>query len=331
MHQACNLTDSPVRSNLILTRTKKHQARTIQLHHTFTIFLLLSLSYQPVYAIEFVHKLDLQVRADDRSSRQIRYQYRVRYYPSVVFDETWSAHGFVVTGDEFGSSHNTFDDGTADYVYPRRAYLRHQGTYGKTEVGIIPTFKGRVSSSGLSKDGWIRGLRHVRAVPNAQLEVVVGQLNTLDPADALQEPSEIDYVEVEYSADLSAKTSFELSGERMTQANFLRTELRHVFHQNFTGFAELVARLDESRTKFILGSDSAFELLGSPMQLTAHYAYVSEGFGLRAELTEDFLGTGHGITAELSSAIASSAWEWFVRFDGTETRSRFIAGLKWSL
>ena len=37
---------------------------------------------------------------------------------------------------------------------------------GKTELGIIPTYKGRVSSTGLSKDGWITGIRHVRKLQN---------------------------------------------------------------------------------------------------------------------------------------------------------------------
>ena len=277
------------------------------------------------------HKLDLQVRADDRSSRDIRYQYRMRYYPSIQLSSNWSMHGFFATGREFGSSHNTLDDGRADYLYPRRVYLRHQNTNGKTEIGVIPTYKGRVSSSGLSKDGWIKGVRHVRQLAGAQVEVVAGQLDNLNPRDAIQGPNEIDYFEVEYSADINRHTSYEISGERMTSGNFLRTELRHEFVDTFTGFVELVARLDESHTKFILGSDSTLKLFGTKAELTAHYAYVSEGFGLRAELTEDFLGTGHGITAELSSTFGASDWDWFLRFDGTEDRSRFIAGIKWSL
>jgi len=282
-------------------------------------------------AVEFNQKLDLQVRADERSSNKMRYQYRARYYPSLVFTDALSVHAFVATGDEFGSSHNTFNDGTADYLYVRRAYLRHEGSYGKTEVGVIPTYKGKVSSSGLSKDGWIQGIRQVRNVkPDARLELVVGQLDSTDPADALELPKRIDYLEMEYSADFNEETSFELSVEKMTGANFFRTELRHEFNLQYTGFAELVHRLDESARKVVIGIDTEFEMFGAATELTALYAYVSEEFGERAELTEDFLGTGHGVTAELASSFGDSRWDWFMRYDGTEFRTRFIAGVKWS-
>ncbi|XOV81476.1 MAG: hypothetical protein ACFHXK_11385 [bacterium] len=283
-------------------------------------------------AVEFAQKLDLQARVDDRSSRKLRYQYRVRYYPSVAFSDTWSVHAFAATGDEFGASHNTLDDGEADYLYVRRTFLRHEGEYGKTEAGVIPTFKGAVSSSGLSKDGWIQGIRHVRTLKTgARLEGVVGQLESFDPADALRSPSEIDYLELEYSANFNASTSYELSVERMTRANFFRTELRHKFSEQSTGFAELVYRSDEPAHKVILGGDIDLEVLGGAAELTAFYAYVSDDFGLRAELTEDFLGTGHAFTAELSSSFGNTSWDWFVRFDGTEDNTRFIAGVKWSM
>ncbi|MCR9259102.1 MAG: hypothetical protein NXH95_05240 [Pseudomonadaceae bacterium] len=283
-------------------------------------------------AFEFNQKLDLQIRADERSSNKIRYQYRARYYPSVTFTDALSVHAFAVTGDEFGSSHNTVNDGAADYLYIRRAYLRHEGNYGKTEAGVIPTYKGKVSSTGLSKDGWIQGIRFVRNMEsNARLEMVVGQLESNDPADALGLPDEIDYLEMEYSADFNDETSFELSVEKMTQANFFRTELRHEFSAQYTGFAELVYRLDETARKVVIGIDTEFEMFGSATDVTALYAYVSDDFGERAELTEDFLGTGHGMTAELASGFGNSRWDWFVRYDGTEFRSRFIAGIKWSL
>ncbi|MCR9279077.1 MAG: hypothetical protein NXH85_13995 [Pseudomonadaceae bacterium] len=281
-------------------------------------------------ALEFNQTLDLQARIDDRSSRQLRYQYRARYYPSVRLSDTLSAHAFVVTGDEFGSSHNTASDGSAAYVSARRAYLRHEGEYGKTEVGVIPTYKGAVSSSGLSKDGWIQGLRHVRNLANSKLELVVGQLDSTDPSQALGAPSEIDYLELEFSAVINEKTSYEVSVERMIGANFTRMELRRDVGQSLVAFGELVARLGESSKKLVLGVESDLPMLGETAELSALYAYVSDDFGSRADLTEDFLGTGHGITAELSYEIGRSNWGWFVRFDGTESRSRFIAGIKWS-
>ncbi len=294
--------------------------------------LCLALTASAAAAIEFDQKIDLQARADDRSSRSLRYQFRARYYPSITVSEALSAHAFVATGDEFGSSHNTFNDDAADRLYVRRLYLRHEADYGKTEVGVIPTYKGKVSSSGLSKDGWIKGIRYVRNTrPGARFEVVAGQLDSVDPADALDAPTRLNYLEAEYSADLDERTSYEFSVERMTEASFVRTELRRQFGNRYTAFAELVYRLDETARKFVLGAETELLLFGAEVELSALYAYVSDEFGPRADLTEDFLGTGHAMTAELAGSIGDSRWDWFARFDGTESRTRFIAGVKWSL
>ncbi|WP_240612803.1 hypothetical protein [Alteromonas flava] len=284
----------------------------------------------PVNA-SFSQKLDLQSRVDKRSDRAVRYQYRARYYPQFTFDNSWSAHAFAVTGDDFASSHNTVDDGAADYFYLRRLYLRHQASYGKTELGIIPTYKGRVSSSGLSKDGWIAGVRHVRQLDNSsQFEVVVGQLNELDPARAFNAPDKLDYVELEYSARMDKRSSYEFSLERMTEANFIRSEFRYKFAQEHTVFAEWVKRAENSQSKLVLGLEGNIVLGQQPIEYFAHYSYVSPEFGLRAELTEDFLGDGHGMSAELSADIGATDFAWFVRVDLVEGRSRLLAGMSWS-
>lgn len=295
------------------------------------IFLLFwSISFG-VFA-DFSQKLDVQFRFDDRSNRQVRYQYRARYYPEFQFNESWSGHGFAVTGDEFSSSHNTLDDGEADSVYLRRLYARHSGKYGKTEVGFIPTFKGRISSTGLSKDGWIAGVRHVRQLTsNNQLEVVVGQLDDLDPANALNAPDEIDYIEIEYSARMDKQNSYEFSFERMTDGNFLRTEYRYRPTADAVLFAELVKRVDRDRTKILFGLDMPFTIGDYEIETFSYYAYVSENYGQRADLIEDFLGVGHGISAEFSGDFTSSQLAWFVRYDLVESRSRILAGVKFSL
>ena len=280
----------------------------------------------------FAQKLDLQFRFDDRSSRDIRYQYRARYYSQYSFENSWSVHGFAVTGDEYSSSHNTFDDGGADKFYLRRLFTRHTGDYGKTEIGYIPPFKGRVSSTGLSKDGWIAGVRHVRQLgDNNQIEVVVGQLDSFDPADALDAPDKIDYVEIEYSARMDERNSYEFSLERMTDGNFFRTEFRHKITSDTTIFAELVNRIDRSRSKIIFGLESPFSIAGYAVESFSYYAYVSENFGERADLTEDFLGAGHGFSSELSGGVGQTKFDWFIRYDVVESRSRVLAGVKWSL
>ncbi|WP_100642572.1 hypothetical protein [Alteromonas facilis] len=292
---------------------------------------MLSVTLSPHVLASFSQKLDLQTRVDKRSDRDVRYQYRARYYPEFSFDSEWSVHAFAVTGDDFGSSHNTFDDSQADYFYVRRLFARHQGDYGKTEMGVIPTYKGRVSSSGLSKDGWITGLRHVRQLNNSsQFEVVLGQLEGLDPAHALDPPDAIDYVEIEYSARMDKRSSYEFSLERMTQANFIRAEFRYKVQPEHTMFAEVVKRAENSQAKWVLGIEGEFALAQQQVEYFAHYSYVSPEFGLRAELTEDFLGDGHGMSSELSADIGQSGFGWFVRLDLVEGRSRVLAGLSWS-
>ncbi|GGW90543.1 hypothetical protein [Alteromonas halophila] len=283
----------------------------------------------------YSHNLDVQVRLDNRSNRAHREQYRLRYYPSVTFSENsaWSLNSFVVSGDDFSSSHNTFGSDNTDRIYVRRLFVRHTGDYGKTEAGVIPTYKGRVSSSGLSKDGWIEGLRHVRYLPNdSALELVVGQLHNTNPANALSTPDDLDYIELEYSARMGQAQSFEISAERMTNGNFLRGEYRWRFSNEATVFVELIKRLDKDETKTVMGLSGQWQMGNYPLEYFAHYSYVSEGFGPRAELTEDFLGTGHGMSAELEGELWSD-WQldWFVRLDVVDSVSRVLTGVKFPL
>jgi hypothetical protein len=282
-------------------------------------------------AAGFAQKLDVQLRADDQTSRHVRYQYRLRYYPQYSFSNTWSINGFAVTGDDYASSHNTVDDGSADYFYARRIYARHQSAYGKTELGIIPTYKDRVSSSGLSKDGWIKGVRHVRGLGAGNFELVFGQLSSLNPADALNTPDELNYVEVEYSVRVDATWSYEVSAERMIDSNFVRTELRYNYSPAISYFGELVSRIDASKTKAVLGVEGELALKHYGMEYFVHYSYVSADFGLRAELTEDFLGTGDGFSAELEGDFTHTKLGWFLRYDAVRSRNRLLGGIKWSL
>jgi len=282
----------------------------------------------------FTHELDVQVRYDNRSNRPSREQYRLRYYPSFSFSETWSLNSFVVTGDDFSSSHNTFGGDTADHLYARRLYLRHQDNSGKTEFGIIPTYKGRVSSTGLSKDGWIAGIRHVRLLKNnSALEVVVGQLGDPQASEAFNIGSEDEYIEIEYSARMGERHSYEVSVERILQGSFLRTEYRYRLNDTDTVFFELVQRTDQAAAKVVLGSSGEFSAsIGEshyPIEYFAYYSYIDTIFGPRAELIEDFLGTGHGGSLEFSGVASEKHdLEWFVRVDVVDSISRLLAGVK---
>lgn len=276
-------------------------------------------------------KTDLSVRADDRSGRTVRYQYRARIYRAYHFDQhdRWSINGFAVTGDEFSSSHNTLDDGEADYFHFRRLYIRRNNQMGKTEFGYIPTYKGRVSSTGLSKDGWIAGLRHVHSLSQGQFEVVVGELSNTDKPDPIGKPENLDYVELEYSSQDGKYFNYEMSLERMLESNFIRGEVRYPINPETNLAFEVIERLDNNKSKVVIGAESNLTLFNRPVELFGYYSYVSEGFGPRAELTEDFLSTGHGIAMELEGELSQSQnLDWFMKFEAYQGSTRFQLGLK---
>ena len=75
-----------------------------------------------------------------------------------------------------------------------------------------------------------------------------------------------------------------------------------------------------------------FLSLPYPIEYFAYYSYVDDGFGQRVELTEDFLGTGHGGSVEISSVLSTQhGLDWFVRVDTVDSVSRLLAGIKLSL
>ncbi len=284
----------------------------------------------------FSQKLDIQLRYDERSNRPSREQYRLRYYPSVALTSAWSLNSFVVTGDDFSSSHNTFGSDNTDYLYARRLYLRHENDYGKTELGVIPTYKGRVSSTGLSKDGWITGIRHVRQLANdTAIEVVTGQLANADASEAFDIDGEDTYFEVEYSAKMGQRHSYEASFEKMLGGTFARGEYRFRVNEEDTAFVELVQRIDENAAKIVVGTSGEFAAsafnTSYPVEYFAYYSYINNNFGERAELIEDFLGTGHGGSLEFSGVLSEKHdVEWFVRADVVDSVSRLLAGVKLS-
>lgn len=261
----------------------------------------------------------------------MRYQYRVRWYPSYVFsDEHWSLNGFVSTGDNFSGSHNTIDADISQHFYVRRAFVRYQRAEFVSEAGIIPTFKGRVSSSGLSKNGFIQGARIVTSsLPNAKLEIVVGELTSTDAADAFRLPETLNYLEMEYSATLTDTSGYEVSLERMTGASFVRAEYRSQVKGDTDLFVEWVKRLDNLDDKIVLGGDGVFSVFAQQVDWHGYYTYVSDGMGARAELTEDFISTGHGVSLEMDTELmASRTWRLFARFDGFRDNTRFMLGIK---
>ncbi|TPV59288.1 hypothetical protein FJ444_08430 [Aestuariibacter sp. GS-14] len=289
----------------------------------------ITVSWQAHSQVTYDHRIDAQIRYDNRSNRDDRVQYRLRYYPQITLSENWNLNSFVVTGDDFASSHNTFGESDSQELAVRRFYVTHSFEGGKVEFGVIPTYKGRVSSTGLSKDGWIQGVRYVTSLqPNHKIEFVTGNLSNTDPNKALSVQNDLNYFELEYSASLNEKHAFELGVERITAGNYIRGEWRYAQSGEQTWSIEYVRRVDEAQNKLVIGTETAFSVQGYSLDLHAFYAYVSEGFGFRAELTEDYLGTGHGGSVVISGNLNIGGLDWFSRVDVVGNTKRLLLGIK---
>jgi hypothetical protein len=274
--------------------------------------------------------LNAQLRLDDRSGKETRTQYRLRLYPRYTFDDAnWSINSFLSTGDDFSGSHNTVDPKSTNNFYMRRLFARYKDTDKRIEFGVIPTYKGRVSSSGLSKNGFIKGFRGVlNTFEDTEMELVLGSLNDTSAKNALSLPDKLDYIELEISRRINATASYELSLERMAGSNYVRTEYRIKTTQETDVFVEWIKRVDNLDDKFVLGVTSQFALQGLPIDMHAYYTYASQGIGARAELTEDFISTGSGLSVELETPIQSSKhWNAFIRFDAYRHNTRFLFGV----
>ena len=287
-----------------------------------------------VKAQVFDSKIDLSSRADYRSEKSPRYQYRVRLYPQLMFqDNLWSLNGFAVTGDNFASSYNTFGADETHHFHIRRIYLRRENDHGKTEIGVIPTYKGRVSSTGLSKDGWITGVRQVyQRSRYTQIEWVFGELAHLGEPDFWEGGKSLNYAEFELSSRFNERTGFELGLEHMVSDNFARGEITHKLINEQLLSIELINRLDNHRSKLVLSLAGEFSLSNENIEYFAYYSHTSNGFGERAELTEDFVDYGHAVTLEIEGQFLPE-WglDWFSKLELNEGQQRFQLGLKFKL
>ena len=143
------------------------------------------------------------------------------------------------------------------------------------------------------------------------------------------------YFEIEYSAKMGQRHSYEASFEKMLGGTFARGEYRFRVNEEDTAFVELVQRIDENAAKVVVGTSGEFAAsafnTSYPIEYFAYYSYINSDFGERAELIEDFLGTGHGGSLEFSGVLSEKHdVEWFVRADVVDSVSRLLAGVKLS-
>jgi hypothetical protein len=197
----------------------------------------------------------------------------------------------------------------------------------------------------LSKDGWVAGLRHVANVSHGKFEVVLGELADTRASRALNPPDNLNYIELEYSGNLSQQTRLELSFERLLSSNFVTGEVRYQTETGVTFAAELIDKVDTHDFKFVASTEKTFQVYSQEWDVFAYYSYVSDNFGARAALTEDFLAMGHGVAIELESSFnfASSyaslfippsapqftPLNWFAKFEAFEGNTRVQLGVKY--
>lgn len=292
-----------------------------------TVFLVAIVLHAGTAAAEFRHEGDVSIRYDDRSDRPSREQYRVRWSPEFDFGNQWSVHAYVATGAAFPSAYNTFGEGGDLNV--RRLFGRWTNGDHKLELGVIPPFKGRVSSTGLSDEGWIRGVRGVFALGNDRLEFVAGDLNDLRAANAFSSPLDLNYYEVEYSGQFNDRISYELGGERMLGENYLRTELRLTSRSDFAWSAEFVYGFKSNSTKSTLSFLAPFSFGHGELEWFTYYSYVPLEFGARAILTEDFLGFDHALGTLFEYRHSRLARvKWFAEFEAGDARNRVKLGFE---
>ena len=290
-------------------------------------FLVTALLYAGIAAADFRHEGDVSLRYDDRSNRPSREQYRVRWSPEFDFGNAWSLHAFVATGAAFPSAYNTF--GESNDLNLRRLFARWTEGDHKLEVGVIPPYKGRVSSTGLSDEGWIRGARGVVALGDDRLEFVIGDLDDLRASNAFSAPFELNYYEVEYSGQFNDLVSYELGGERMLGENYLRTELRLTNRSDFSWGAEFVYGFKSSSTKSTISFLAPFPLRHGELEWFTYYSYVPGEFGARALLTEDFLSFDHALGTQFEYRDSRlERIKWFAEFENGDARNRIKLGFE---
>ena len=278
-------------------------------------------------AAEFRQEGDVSFRYDDRTDRPAREQYRLRWSPEFAFDGAWSVHAYVATGPAFPSAYNTF--GESGDLNLRRLFGRWSNGDHKLEFGVIPPFKGRVSSTGLSDEGWIRGVRGVFALDDDRLEFVVGDLNDLRASNAFSAPFELNYYEVEYSGQFNDLVSYELGGERMLGENYVRTELRLTTESDLAWSAEFVYGFKSNSTKSTLSLLAPFAFAHGQLEWFTYYSYVPLEFGARAVLTEDFLGFDHALGTLFEYRYSRlERVKWFAEFEAGDARNRVKLGFE---
>lgn len=298
----------------------------ILLSYRFNLFIT-GLLFSTTIMAELENRGNIALRYDIRENISPRWQYQLRGYTKINFSKPWSLNSFVSSGCSFDSGYNEIYPENNDCLRVRRLYLKHKNDKGKLEIGVIPPYKGKVSSTGLAKDGWISGTRWVTNTNVGQYEAVLGEVNNIDSPNAFQSISEFNYFEFEFSSVKFGSNSFEIATERILKENYIRGELRYFFNSGHQIAAELINTLGEDSYKSVLSHKTNLSLGNYPIELFSFFSYVDKNFGQRAELTEDFVNFGKSIVSEAEGRLFKTL-DWFLKLESGEIQSRAQIGFK---
>jgi len=245
--------------------------------------------------------------------------------------------GLIGTGNGYTSPWNTVanfnnDESGNHQINVRQIYAQWEYERWRTQLGVIPPVKGKVSETSLDKDGWIRGGRLIMPVRRqGQFELVVGTLDSLDDPNAFQPWAKANYYEVEWTHDWSKGWRTELGGVRLDKDRILRGELRYTA-TIFGARTELAGEVLRNVQSRVWAHDwSIAQRLGS-VTLMNEYAYVPKELGLLGALSNDFFTFGHlwvlGVKGPLST---EGGLYWFGRNYLGEVRINFKLGVGYSV
>jgi len=171
--------------------------------------------------------------------------------------------------------------------------------------GLSPHIKDEYLQQAYQKKVGSKGSDKWVASQSGKFEWVVGELSDTRSSHALGIAEQLNFIEIEFSSSVTNDFAYELGFERILDANYARGEIRFSRQTNVSYGLEIIGNIAEQEFKYVASLTSEFKLMSLPAELFIYYSFVDDNFGKRAELTEDFLSTGHGFSAELESSIES--------------------------
>ena len=282
---------------------------------------------------------DIQLEHGSGDLLKNRLQYHVAArYGLVILESgptgTLGIHGLAGTGGSYTSQWNTAYDlidqspGTQQF-HMRQIYLQNDLHGWRSQIGVIPPVKGKVSNTSLDRDGWIRGARIVAPIHDTgQFEVVFGAIDHLDDPNAFQAWEEWNYAEVEWTQHWTETLRIETSYVLLEEQSVLRGEVRGKWDTKLDVPMELSAEISNNLTESVWAYDLSARTTIRSVTMVLEVSHIPQNFGLLGELYNDFFTLGHLGMVALKGPIGSqNTLNWFVKGYAGESEIRGNAGL----